>query len=111
MSDTPRTDALIATFKTEGNEFAWLEDLKDLCRELERGQSARPEALHRQVCYGIFNNEGKMHVSENCISDHVGVLDDELYYLQQHEPDDGWKIVPMFIEAFPSPLAQRQEKP
>lgn len=42
MSDTPRTDALIATFKTEGNEFGWVEDLKDLCRELER--FARPEA-------------------------------------------------------------------
>lgn len=45
MSDTPRTDALVATFKTEGNEFAWVEDLKDLCRELER--SARPEALQK----------------------------------------------------------------
>lgn len=36
MSDTPRTDAIVASFRTDGNEFAWLEDLKDFARQLER---------------------------------------------------------------------------
>lgn len=71
-------------------------------------ETARPEALHKRVCCGIFNSAGKMHVSENCISDVSAVLDDELYYLQQHEPDDGWHIASMFIETTPSPLAEKR---
>lgn len=81
--------------------------LRTVCRQvIAADRAARPEAPRRQVCYGIFNSDGKMHISENCISEVFSGLDDELYHLEGHEPDAGWKILPMSIEAFPSPLAQ-----
>lgn len=92
MSDTPRTDALIATFKTEGNEFAWLEDLKDLCRELER--SARPEvARSTTILPAIW--DGSIRFDSDCIINGVEV-----------KAGTVWKAG----QTFPSPQLRSQEE-
>lgn len=59
-------------------------------------------AASKQVCYGIFNAKGQMHISESCIAEYEETLVDELESVQSDDPDDGWHIAPMFIGSAPS---------
>lgn len=55
------------------------------------------EQWEERVCYGIVSEGGRMYMSEMCIAEDAGALADELEVAQEDSPDEGYRIMPLYV--------------
>lgn len=84
----------------------------NLLARIDAHLADKPAAVIAQadepVTYCLVNLDGKMHLSESCIGSAPDELSEELEYLIDSEPDDGWHIAPLYARPVAAKDAARQ---